>query len=439
MYHEQVKEVCGLTSNFVNPNSVYETFTDDIGFQIDQFVKEKDSPLPESNVLTGIYEGHDEAVIVSCFYNPQNNPYRLIAFQKFFRSIKHLNFRIVECLIGKNAKPQLPNHANIKRVYADDLIWHKETLLNMAVTDLPPEYKYVFIVDTDVLFTNPKWIVESVKVLQQVGVLQPFEYCVHLDKNQLKPSFDTQQYEAIASDRHKRHPSMWRSFSSNIALDNPYGRDTCYDVHGHVGFAWGFRREVLEECPLFEKALIGGADHILAHAAVCDLPHPCITKSFTENLGEVLEWSFQFYKASGGSVGYVDGYLYHIWHGDVALRDYFNRIKQFTGPSKSFVKGENGLYKLPPQNKAYINKYYKNREVAFDAFDWIDPSFFEDMGYMLWDMYWLFGEPSYDEQTVQSDDLSTDQMPDTNIDFSQNSSQEPAESTQSSGDNGNFS
>jgi len=57
----------------------------------------------------GRYKTHSEAVIVSCFYNPQNSPYRLLAFQKWYHSIKHLNYRIIECLIGPDAKSQLPD------------------------------------------------------------------------------------------------------------------------------------------------------------------------------------------------------------------------------------------------------------------------------------------------------------------------------------------
>jgi hypothetical protein len=41
--------------------------------------------------------------------------------------------------------------------------------------------------------------------------------------------------------------------------------------------------------PLYDRALIGGADHIIAHAAAGQIPHSCITKSFTDNLDEVLK------------------------------------------------------------------------------------------------------------------------------------------------------
>ena len=99
-------------------------------------------------------------------------------------------------------------------------------------------------------------------------------------------------------------------------------QDQNYNNHGHVGFAWGARREVLEAVPLFDRALIGGADHIIAHAAAGQIPHPCIAKSFTDNLEEVMAWSHQFYRVTQGKIGYVKGDLYHLWHGDINKRQY---------------------------------------------------------------------------------------------------------------------
>src|SRR4051812_40308794 len=113
----------------------------------------------------GRYKTHSDAVIVACFLNPQNSPYRLLAFQKWYRSIRHLNHRVIECTIG-DARPQLPESPYIRRVRAESLLWHKETLLNLLIADLPKNFEYVFWLDADVLFTNDRWLVDGVEVLQ---------------------------------------------------------------------------------------------------------------------------------------------------------------------------------------------------------------------------------------------------------------------------------
>lgn len=327
------------------------------------------------NKVLNRYSYHPEAVIISCFFNPQNSPYRTKAFNKFYQSIKHLNYRIVEAVIGDSAA-QLPvEDPNISRVYTDDLLWHKEGLLNKIISDLPKKYKYVYWVDADVIFTNKNWLVDGVKALQENNLIQPFKFCFHLEKDKEKPDPELEvakdsgytYYPLEGSDRSKIR--FWNSF----ACRHSFFRDSnhnCYDIHGHVGFAWGARREILDSLPLYDKALIGGADHIMAHAGAGHILHSCITKCFSDDLDQIREWSCKFYNLVKGKIGYVEGDLYHIWHGDIKKRDYFNRIKNFSKVSKEIkVKDSNGLYTYPKSKKGtearkYVHSYFSSREEA---------------------------------------------------------------------------
>jgi hypothetical protein len=358
----------------------------------------------------GRYKTHSEAVIVSCFYNPQNSPYRLLAFHKWYRSIKHLNYRIIECLIG-DAKSQLPDDPNIIRVQTDSVLWHKESLLNKAIAELPEKFKYVFWVDADVLFTNDNWLVDSVEQLESgANIVQPFEYCVHLERNQLKPGFNMELAKKTAGMTNKelnKGKRLWRSFCANMVDMPNHGNDKDYDRHGHVGFAWGARREVLEACPLFDRALIGGADHIIAHAAAGQVPHACITNGFADNIDEVLEWSKNFYRVVRGRIGYASGDLYHIWHGDIAARQYLKRIQDFTDQTTKIKdRDKNGLH-VSGGRDGYVRRYYQDREVPYvDGYDYegFDAGFYEDMGYTISDIIYIFGQPQYyDEGGVAVD------------------------------------
>ena len=314
------------------------------------------------------YESHPEAVVISCFFNPQNSPYRLKAFNQFYESIENTNHFILECVIG-NAKPQLPKSQFIKRVYTENLLWHKEALLNKIIAEhLPAKYKYIFWVDADVIFQNPNWIVEGVEELKAHNIIQPFEYCIHLEKNQTEPSFNVEEHKKRVYDESYSNRRLWRSFSANFktARLNATQLEN-YNIHGHVGFAWGARREILQNMPLYDRALIGGADHIIAHAAAGQIPHSCIAKSFTDNLDEVLTWSKKFYKLVQGKISFVEGDLYHIWHGDIDKRQYLKRIQDFTAKTKQIVhRDENGLYVTHSGDDEYMKKYFKHREVASD-------------------------------------------------------------------------
>lgn len=307
------------------------------------------------------YVNHPEAVIIACYFNPEKNPYRLIAFNKFYESIKHLNHRIVECVIG-DAKPEL-NHdnPNFSLVHTQTTLWHKETLLNGLIKKLPYSFKYVMWVDADVLFTNKNWLVDAVNELQKKRIVQLFEYCVHLEQDQYEPDFNLDDAKSLMNGEPSvRHPRLWRSFAANYVTTN-YSDDHNYDKHGHVGFAWGAQRSLLKEMPLYDKALVGGADHIIAHAAAGHICHNCITKSFTEDIDAVTKWSKKFFKKTKGKLGFVNGDLYHIWHGSLESRQYLKRIKEFTPIAKNISKKDkNGLYIT--EDDTYVKNYFKHRE-----------------------------------------------------------------------------
>jgi hypothetical protein len=317
--------------------------------------------IKNQTVFAKKYHAHSEAAIVTCFFNPQKSPSRTRSFQIFYESIKHLNHRVLECVIG-NDRPQLKESEHIQTFRVQNLLWHKETLINKATKALPENFRYIFWVDADVIFTNLDWLVDGVAALQSHKIIQPFEYCIHLQPDEVKPSFDLSK---ILQDKlpNRRNDKVWRSFAANFA-DTDLWQDDNYNTHGHVGFAWGARREVLDAVPLYEKALIGGADHIIAHAAAGQIPHPCIAKSFTENLREVEDWSRQFYRATAGEIGYVKGELYHIWHGDISKRDYLKRIQDFTPMTKSIHRrDENGFYETDDADVTnYIEDYFDRRE-----------------------------------------------------------------------------
>lgn len=340
------------------------------------------------------YRTHSEAIIISCFWNPQNSPYRLIAFQKFYNSIKHLNHRIIECVIG-DSKPQLPDSPYIVRLTSDSLLWHKESLLNALVRVLPDSYKYVFWLDADIRFSNLDWMPQSVELMEKgINILQPYEYCVHLERNQTNPTFNVE----AAAKNFKFDPArkMWRSFCANYGT--PEGNSREYNTHGHVGFAWGARREILRQMPLYDRALIGGADHIMAHAAAGQVPHECIIKAFRDDIENVEPWMNDFASLIDGRVGFIPGNVYHYWHGDIGKRQYLQRIKDFTLKSKEIQdRDANGLW--VKKDDPYISKYFQQREVPAEdiGYDGFDEGFFEDMGYMLSDlMCQLTPEPNVD-------------------------------------------
>jgi hypothetical protein len=298
-----------------------------------------------SNLFGSKYKSHPEAMIVSCFFNSMDSSHRLEAFKTYYASISHLNHRIIECTID-GAKAQLTDIVrpdSLIQVSAKSLLWHKEALLNKAVSQLPERYKYIFWVDADVLFSNRSWLTDSVKKFEEgARILQPFEFAFHLGQGEKAPTDDRLTLRPILSylrsvRNHAKITTiaktarLWQSFASVYADVVARGADN-YDAHGHVGLAWGAVREVFEKIGLYDKALIGGADHIMAHAAVGQINSNCITRTFVDEgvRQEIATWSRRFCTYTQGKISYVEGDVFHLWHGDLEKREYFNRIRAFT-------------------------------------------------------------------------------------------------------------
>ena len=319
--------------------------------------------LKNKTIFLNKYHTNSEAVVISCYYNSEKSPYRLKAFKAWHSSIKHLNHRVIECVIG-DGTPELGflNDKNITTINTPDLLWHKESILNKIISDLPKEFKYIFWIDADVIFTNLDWLTDGVKALQTSNIIQPFEYCVHLDENQTVPTFNMNVVTQSKSPN-RVNSKVWRSFSANFS-DKINWESENYNEHGHVGFAWGARREILDAVPLYDRALIGGADHLICHAAAGQIPCSCITKSFTDNLDEINEWSRRFAYIINGKIGYVKGNLFHIWHGDIEKRQYLKRIQDFTPTTKEITeRDENGLHVAGATDTTYVKDYFKHREI----------------------------------------------------------------------------
>ncbi|GAB3557030.1 hypothetical protein [Spirosoma fluminis] len=320
--------------------------------------------LPPSRAA---YTDHDEAVVISCFFNPTRSPYRLKVFHQWYETIKHLNHRIIELAIG-NAAYELPESPWIERLRTGTLLWHKETLLNKIIEKLPDRFKYVFWIDADVLFTNKNWLVNSV---QQFGsglnVLQPFEYCVHLNRDETEPSYWLEKTTAWSYLK-RQEKNIWRSYSANFADQGRHIFNQSYDERGHVGLAWGARRELLIKQPLFDRALIGGGDGIIAYASAGDIVNKSIRESFKhpQELAYIAEWQTEWFRRVQGKVGYVPGNLYHLWHGDLKKRNYLKRVQDFTPKSTAIQKrDENGFYlNTDPDAVAYIHRHFQYREAA---------------------------------------------------------------------------
>ena len=252
--------------------------------------------------------------------------------------------------------PQNPQHIQVRTF---DEIWHKEALLNLAISRLPEDWEYVAWVDSDVLFTRPDWVEETVHQLQHYMWIQMFSHCQDVGPD----------YRLIA-DKHggESLPSFMHQYVK-------HGRTTWGDwqsyyskYQGHTGYAWAARREALEETGgLIDRALLGSADHHMARGLVGDVMNsinPNMTESFKHFM---LEWQDRA-KALKMDVGYMPGLITHHWHGRKKQRGYLDRWKILVNnkynPYEDIKLNPNGIYALKgnkPRMRDQIRQYFTLR------------------------------------------------------------------------------
>ncbi len=320
------------------------------------------------------YQPDPETFVISCYFNTNSYASRRKNFDIFYQQLRrsNVNYLIAECVFG-DENFQLPIDERILRFHSKSKLWQKENLLNLLIKQLPPTCKYVFWLDADVLFTNNNWIPEAVEVLKTNAICQPFSIAVRLEKDEFEPGFNVQGSTILVDFPNFKLPPqtrLWRSFAYNYCKNKHLSDSSIFDIHGHTGFAWGARREILESFPLYDKAIVGTGDHIMAHASVGQIPHNCLEKAFTDNqqLDDIYDWSKKFSQITENKLGFVEGELWHLWHGDLQNRQYLKRTQQFSkvsfNPHEDLVKNKDGLHEIPKEREDvqnWMNDYFESR------------------------------------------------------------------------------
>lgn len=264
-----------------------------------------------------IYQPADDLWIITSYFNSQNYSTKYINYTLFIDSLEksNINYLVIECVF--NDQPfTLPDSSNILKVRSKSILWQKERLLNVAANSLPPSCTKIAWIDCDIFFENENWAVEASKLLDSYKVIQPFDSVIRLPKGAFS-------YEG-AGDR-------WESFAS-VYHKNPNQLPVSdFTLHGHTGFAWAIRRDIVSNHGLYDSCISGSADHLMAHAFTGDFYSGCIDQLLGQNdftVKHFHEWARAVYSNVSGEISYVPGTLLHLWHGDMINRQYLKRSQE---------------------------------------------------------------------------------------------------------------
>lgn len=296
--------------------------------------------------------------VVAAVANPLRWHSRIDLYRKFEQHMldSGVKLTVVECAYGERPHVIHSPHVQHVPVRARTMVWTKENLLNIGISRLPHDWKYVAWVDADVMFRHPHWATETVHALQHYDIVQPWGECYDLGP-------------------HGEHLELHTSFCKIWKHRQPImqgpkcGPHTPYKF-AHPGYGWAATRQALEWVGgLIDTAALGASDHHMAMALidrVGDSIHGGMTEGYKRPL---YQWQKRALHHINKNISYVPGTIEHGWHGPKKSRKYVERwdvlAKWKFDPDTDLKKNVQGVIELAgnkPGMAHDIDMYLRQRD-----------------------------------------------------------------------------
>lgn len=190
--------------------------------------------------------------------------------------------------------------------------WLKENLINVGVSFLPDDWKYVAWLDADLLFSRPNWVGETIHLLQHYPIIQMFSQAQDLGPD----------YSVIAE-----RPSFMWAIQENLPLNVGYRYYYGYKGLGAwSGLAWACRRDAWDHLGgLPDFGIHGGMDYHMAFALIGRVDSSIRHNIHPHYRSLLKQWEALAEKHIRRNVGCMSGAVQHAWHGRKVNRKYSDR------------------------------------------------------------------------------------------------------------------
>ena len=298
---------------------------------------------------------------ITSYFNPQHYQRRLQNYRQF-RARVTAPLLTVELSLNGGFQLQ-PDDADILvQLPGRDVLWHKERLLNIALGAVPRDCRKIAWLDCDIVLQQRDWAPRTSDLLDQVVLAQPFQDVCELGR-------DVALEDVEHPDNDRRGHSLAYGIGvgavdADILSQNMRLKGCC------SGLAWAARREALQEHGFYDACILGGGDRAMVCAALgrfdCAREFLQMTPPWWAHY---LAWARPHFDSVQGSIGFLDGKLLHLWHGDLNDRNYAGRhqlLKQFDfDPTADIALDEHGCWRWnsdKPGMHQYAREYFAARK-----------------------------------------------------------------------------
>lgn len=302
--------------------------------------------------------------VITPFFNSQRYRSRWKHYEAFIKHVIDAGAIpvTIEVSFGERAETIIPASKNhiVINLRTRQEIWLKENMINVAISRLPSDWKYVAWIDGDVTFARPDWVGETLHELQHYKVVQMFSECYDLNVNSEIISkhkgfmwcYLNEGIETLGNNPKNSGPRIPPKPKQAYIATIP-GNEYSY---WHPGFAWAARREAIEDLGgLIDWSILGGGDTFMAYALIGVLNQRFMPRSLGEAGVRLLQhWEERAERYIRRNVGYVKGSIYHSWHGNRSKRGYYDRgaflTKAKFNPEQDLYRDSQLLYQINPEN-----------------------------------------------------------------------------------------
>lgn len=229
-----------------------------------------------------------------------------------------------------------PDIADAVHIQTENIIFQKERLCYVLEKHIPKKYKKLIFMDTDVIYDNINWYNEVSEKLDDFDVVQCYSNIYYLD--------------------------ITYKIKTKSLLS--YKMKDAFPKIGHTtpGGSWGFKRDWFNEIGFFQHDPIGGSDSYSLQAWTGGgyMPDKVIPRHLISVYNEFTSKIKQL-----PEICYIEGALYHLWHGTMKNRQYgirgriFNDVKDIRDIMKI---GKDNIFVMT--NKSFNEKiklYFKRK------------------------------------------------------------------------------
>ena len=305
---------------------------------------------------------------------------------------------VVEVAFGDRpfevTEPNNPQHIQLR---SSDELWLKENALNIGISRLPADARYIAYLDGDVQMSRYDWALETIHLLQHYDAVQLFSTFSDMDASHrpisvtpgfayryaqhiLPPEYYPNQFSVAAPATKKPAPIdthgvkgakviIASAHTSPISAKEKSTPVAKAELWGASGLGWAYRRSALNSISgLLDTCILGSADWHMGYG-MAGLANTYMHPDFVSDPYVRAIQAWQTHAASlKANIWYLDNHITHYWHGPKSNRFYRERSQILSSnqfdPTTDLKRDTQGLLTLAgnkPKLRDDLRAYFRAR------------------------------------------------------------------------------